>query len=197
MPSQVGLSAISCVHCVIASTKTRSKNSSSGLTRSPWRMAGVMRRSGRRGFHGDEPRTCGEPFGERVSTIWAMRRSDQRRDAVFALYQHEVTGRPLEELLEDAKPFTRELAEGTEANRAELDELISRHSKGWALERIAPLERSIMRVALQEALHDDEVPVEVAIDEAVELSKEYCGADAPGFVNGILGAAAVSASRAA
>jgi N utilization substance protein B len=57
------------------------------------------------------------------------------------------------------------------------------------LSRIAPLERSIMRVALQEALHDDEVPVEVALDEAVELAKEYCGADAPGFVNGVLGAA--------
>ncbi len=118
-----------------------------------------------------------------------MRRSDQRRDAVFALYQHEVTGRPLDELLADAKPFSRELAASVEANRAELDDLISRHSRGWSLERIAPLERSIMRVALQEALHDDEVPVEVALNEAVELAKEYCGADAPGFVNGVLGAA--------
>jgi N utilization substance protein B len=119
-----------------------------------------------------------------------MRRSDQRRDAVFALYQHEVTGRPIADLLgADAKPFTRELAEAADANRAQLDELIARHSKGWTLDRIAPLERSIMRVALQEALHDSEVPVEVAIDEAVELSKEYCGADAPKFVNGVLGAA--------
>lgn len=118
-----------------------------------------------------------------------MRRSDQRRDAVFALYQHEVTGRSLDDLLEGSKPFTRELAEEAEARRPELDELISRHAKGWALERIAPLERSIMQVALNEALHRDDVPVEVAIDEAVELTKEYCGADAPGFVNGILGAA--------
>jgi transcription antitermination protein NusB len=118
-----------------------------------------------------------------------VKRSDQRRDAVFALYQHDVTGRPVAELLEGAKPFTRELAEAVEANQAELDELIGRHSKGWALERIAPLERSIMRTALYEALHRDDIPVEVAIDEAVELSKEYCGADAPGFVNGILGAA--------
>lgn len=118
-----------------------------------------------------------------------MRRSDQRKDAVFALYQHEVTGRPLGELLDDAKQFSRELAEGVESNRDELDELISRHSKGWALDRIAPLESSIMRVALYESLHRDDIPVEVAIDEAVELSKEYCGADAPGFVNGILGAA--------
>jgi transcription antitermination protein NusB len=118
-----------------------------------------------------------------------MRRSDQRRDAVFALYQHEVTARPLEELLEGAKRFTRELAEDVQAHRPELDELIARHSKGWALERIAPLERNIMRVALFEALHRDDIPIEVAIDEAVELAKEYCGTDAPGFVNGILGAA--------
>ncbi len=118
-----------------------------------------------------------------------MRRSDQRRDAVFALYQYEVTGRPLEEMLEGAKPFTRELVEGVQAHREELDELIARYSEGWSLERIAPLERNIMRVALYEALHRDDVPVEVAIDEAIELTKEYCGAEAPGFVNGILGAA--------
>jgi transcription antitermination protein NusB len=118
-----------------------------------------------------------------------VRRSDQRRDAVFALYQHEVTGRPVTELLEGARPFTRELAEAVEGNGAELDELIAKHSKGWSLERIAPLERNIMRVALQEALHSEDIPVEVAIDEAVELAKQYCGTDAPGFVNGILGAA--------
>jgi N utilization substance protein B len=118
-----------------------------------------------------------------------MRRSDQRKDAVFAGYQHEVTGKPLEVLLEGAKPFTRELAEGAEAKKEELDGLIARHAQGWSLERIAPLERNIMRVALYEALHRDDVPVEVAIDEAIELTKEYCGAEAPGFVNGILGAA--------
>jgi N utilization substance protein B len=118
-----------------------------------------------------------------------MRRSDQRKDAVFALYQQEVTGRRLEELLVGAKPFSRELAHQVDAHRVELDELITRHSKGWALDRIAPLEASIMRTALYEALHSDDVPIEVAIDEAVELSKEYCGADAPGFVNGVLGAA--------
>ncbi len=118
-----------------------------------------------------------------------MKRSDQRRDAVFALYQHEVTGRPLDELLGDAKPFSIELATAVDQHRPELDEMISSHSKGWALDRIAPLERSILRTALYEALHADDVPAEVAIDEAVELTKEYCGTDAPGFVNGVLGAA--------
>jgi transcription antitermination protein NusB len=117
-----------------------------------------------------------------------MRRSDQRRDAVFACYQRDVTGRPLAELLGEARPFTRELAEGVESSRAELDATIARHSRGWALQRIAPLELNAMRVALYEIEHSEDVPEEVAIDEAVEIAKEYCGADAPGFVNGILGA---------
>jgi N utilization substance protein B len=120
-----------------------------------------------------------------------MRRSDQRRDAVFACYQRDVTGRPLEELVgAAAKPFTRELAAGVEAERTELDATIARFAKGWSVERIAPLDRNIMRVALYEIGHRDDVPVEVAIDEAVELAKEFCGADAPSFVNGVLGAAA-------
>jgi transcription antitermination protein NusB len=118
-----------------------------------------------------------------------MRRSDQRRDAVFATYQRDVTGRPLDELLAGAKPFTRELAEGAELHRDELDAAIGRHAQGWELDRIAPLERSIMRIALFEVAHRDDVPTEVALDEAVALTKRYCGADAPGFVNGVLGAA--------
>jgi N utilization substance protein B len=126
-----------------------------------------------------------------------MRRSDQRRDAVFALYQRDVTGRPLAELLAGAKPFTRELAEGTDAELEALDEQIARLSRGWDLGRIASLERSIMRVALHE-MHDPAgAPTEVAIDEAVNMAKEYCGADAPGFVNGILGSAAREREEAA
>lgn len=119
-----------------------------------------------------------------------MRRSDQRRDAVFALYQREVTDRELAALLDGARPFTRELAEGVDAHREELDAEIARLARGWELERIAPLERSILRVALHEIRNRDDIPVEVAIDEAVGLAKEFCGADAPGFVNGILGSVA-------
>ena len=119
-----------------------------------------------------------------------MRRSDQRRDAVFACYQRDVTGRPLDELVADSRPFTKELAAGVEAHRDELDALIARHARGWALDRIAPLERNVMRVALYEMEHSEDVPTEVAIDEAVEIAKEFCGADAPKFINGILGAAA-------
>lgn len=116
-----------------------------------------------------------------------MRRSDQRRDAVFANYQRDVTGRPLDDLLEEARPLTRALAEGVDEHREELDDIVAAHAKGWTVDRIAPLDMNVMRVALYEIEFTD-TPVEVAIDEAVELAKEYCGAEAPGFVNGILGA---------
>jgi transcription antitermination protein NusB len=107
---------------------------------------------------------------------------------VVALYQSDVTGRPAGELLEGGgTPFTRELVEGVLRDRQELDDLIERYATGWSLDRIAPLERNILRVALHELLHRSDVPAEVAIDEAVEAAKELCSADAPGFVNGILG----------
>ena len=118
-----------------------------------------------------------------------MRRSDQRRDAVFANYQRDVTGRPLEELIVDARPLTRELAVGVDEEREELDEVIAEHAKGWTVDRIAPLDMNVMRTALYEMEFTD-TPAEVAINEAVELAKEYCGAEAPKFINGILGAVA-------
>ena len=119
-----------------------------------------------------------------------MRRTDQRRAATVALYQADLTGRPLETLLpREATAFARELVEGVDAEREQLDALIERHATGWTLDRIAPLERSILRVALYELLHRSDIPAEVAIDEAIETAKELCGVDAPGFVNGILGAA--------
>ena len=118
-----------------------------------------------------------------------MRRSEQRRAAVVALYQADLTGRSPRGVLEPtARTFTRELVQGVEHWREEIDGLIERHAVGWTLDRIAPLDRNILRVALFEVLHRSDVPAEVAIDEAVETAKELCGADAPGFVNGILGA---------
>ena len=118
-----------------------------------------------------------------------MSRSDQRRAALVARYQRDVTGRPVDALLpRGTSEFTRELAGGVEREQPELDRLIERYSEGWTLDRIAPLERSIMRVALFELLHRVDIPDEVAIDEAVEAAKELSGAEAPKFVNGILGA---------
>ena len=123
------------------------------------------------------------------------RRSDQRRAAVFALYQHDVTGRELDDIFErDASTFTRALAYAAQDYANDLDALIARHAKGWTLDRIAPLEKSIMRVALVEMVHPDAIPADTpipaegAISEAVETAKTFCGADAPGFVNGVLAA---------
>ena len=134
-----------------------------------------------------------------------MRRTDQRRAAVFSLYQHDVTGTPIEVLAErgpfadgrgaDDLPvpsgpltdFARELVNGVEQHRDELDQLIAAQAIDWSLDRIAPLERAILRVALYELLHRPDIPDEVAIDEAVETAKVFSGSEAPGFVNGILG----------
>ena len=124
-----------------------------------------------------------------------MRRSEQRRAAVIALYQHDLTARPLAETFgANDSLFVRALAHAAADRAAELDEIIDRHAHGWSVERIQPLERSIMRVALIEMLHPDAVPAEEpipaegAIEEAVESAKTFCGSDAPGFVNGVLGA---------
>lgn len=114
---------------------------------------------------------------------------------MIALYQHDLTGRPLAQTLApDASLFARALAQAAADRAQELDEVIDRHSHGWSVQRIQPLERSIMRVALVEILHPDAVPAdepipsEGAIEEAVESAKTFCGSDAPGFVNGVLAA---------
>jgi N utilization substance protein B len=125
-----------------------------------------------------------------------MRRTEQRRAAVVALYQHDLTGRPLGETLSgDASSMTLALAHAAADRAEELDAVLDRHAHGWSVQRIQPLERSIMRIALIEILHPDvaparePIPAEGAIDEAVESAKVFCGADAPAFVNGVLAAA--------
>jgi transcription antitermination protein NusB len=124
-----------------------------------------------------------------------LRRAEQRRAAVIALYQHDLTGRPLAETFEPgASELTRSLATAAGDCAQELDQILDRHAHGWAIERVQPLERSIMRVALVEMLHPqavpgrEPIPPEGAIEEAVESAKLFCGSDAPAFVNGVLAA---------
>src|SRR5919197_364455 len=108
------------------------------------------------------------------------RRTDQRRAAVFD---------------RDASTFTRALAYAAQDYSDDLDDRIARHAHGWSVDRIAPLEKAILRIALLEMVHPDAAPADVpippegAISEAVETAKRFCGADAPAFVNGILAAA--------
>jgi N utilization substance protein B len=124
-----------------------------------------------------------------------VRRTEQRRAAVWALYQSDLLERPLGDMLPgDVHTFTFALAEQVREHQDELDALIREYATDWPLERIAPLERSILRVGLLELLYpdvaggDQPIPPEGAIDEAVETAKRFCGPNAPGFVNGILGA---------
>ena len=82
----------------------------------------------------------------------------------MALYQHDLTGRPLLETLgPNASIFARALAYAAADRADELDEVIDRHAHGWSVQRIQPLERSIMRVALIEMLHPDVAPGEQPI----------------------------------
>ncbi|MCW3069545.1 MAG: antitermination protein NusB [Solirubrobacterales bacterium] len=115
---------------------------------------------------------------------------------MIAVYQHDLTGRqPSEVIGRDASVFVHALVQAAIDRESELDEVIDRHAHGWSVERIQPLERSIMRVALVEMLYPEAapgehpIPPEGAIEEAVESAKLFCGSDAPGFVNGVLAAA--------
>lgn len=125
-----------------------------------------------------------------------MARAQERRAAIFALYQHESTGRALAEVLADVPgAFARALALAVSERQGRLDELIERHARGWALGRMHPLERAILRVALLEITVPEvggarrPIPPEGAIEEAVKCAKTYCEAGAPAFINGILDAA--------
>jgi N utilization substance protein B len=110
-----------------------------------------------------------------------------RRTALFVLYQWDVTGQPLASLYEgEVDVFARETAEAVAANIDELDRRITEAAEDWTADRLGAIERNILRIALHE-LDGDDVPDEVAIDEAVTLAKRYATDDAARLVNGILG----------
>jgi transcription antitermination protein NusB len=110
-----------------------------------------------------------------------------RRTALFVLYQWDVTGQPLASLYEgEVDPFARETAEAVVAEVEDLDRRITEAAEDWTADRLGAIERNILRIALHE-LEGDEVPDEVAIDEAVTLAKRYATDDAARLVNGILG----------
>jgi transcription antitermination protein NusB len=110
-----------------------------------------------------------------------------RRTALVLLYQWDVTGQELASLYEgDVDDYSRELAEDVVARHEELDRRITDASDEWPADRLGALERNILRLAIVE-LDRGEVPLEVAINEAVTLAKRYSSEDAGRLVNGILG----------
>ena len=110
-----------------------------------------------------------------------------RRTALVLLYQWDVTGRELASLFEgEVDDYARELAESVVERHDELDRRITEASDEWPAGRLGALERNILRLAILE-LDRGEVPLEVAINEAVALAKRYSSEDAGRLVNGILG----------
>jgi len=116
------------------------------------------------------------------------------------LFQADVRGESLDSILEAeaaraaGEPdraaswlYAREIVDGVSDHRDEIDELISSYAQGWSLERMPNVDRAVLRLSAWELLHNPEVPTAVAIDEAVELAKEYSTEDSSRFVNGVLG----------
>jgi transcription antitermination protein NusB len=122
-------------------------------------------------------------------------RKQARRDALFVLYQREVTGESIDVLLAklgdregyEPDPFTVHAATGVSLSAAELDETLQHYSRDWALSRMAAIERSALRLGLFE-LQLGATPPEVVVDEAVRLVRRYASDEGGGLVNGILGA---------
>ena len=124
-----------------------------------------------------------------------MSRKSARRDALFVLYQWDVTGTPLASLHEgELDPYAQELVDGVSAEAVELDARINDASSDWSADRLGALERNVLRIALWE-LERGDVPLEAAIDEAVSLAKRYSSEDAGRLVNGILGRVVREAAR--
>jgi N utilization substance protein B len=114
-------------------------------------------------------------------------RKGARRQALYLLYQWDLTGQELASLFEgEPDAFARELAEVVSARAEELDARISTASPDWPADRLGAVERNILRIGVYE-LEEKTVPREVAINEAVVLAKRYASEDAARLVNGVLG----------
>jgi transcription antitermination protein NusB len=120
-----------------------------------------------------------------------MQRRKAREFVLRLLYQREFVDASLEESLADIEPgeqrlYIEQTFQGIVDHLAEVDALISEHAVGWRVERLAVIDRNILRLGLFELLHEPDIPAEVAMDEAVELSKKYGTEHAQVFINGIL-----------
>jgi transcription antitermination protein NusB len=121
-------------------------------------------------------------------------RRKARRIAIDILYQADVTDAEPTDVLEDwlgadreVPAFARELVAGVEDHMPRIDLLLERRSIDWPVARMAALDRTILRVAVEEMRFREDVPAGVAISEAVEVANELSTDDSGRFVNGVLG----------
>lgn len=116
-----------------------------------------------------------------------LSRRQARRQALFLLYQWDLSGQEIgSQFAGEIDPWARGVAETVAGRAAELDTRITAAAQGWTADRLGTVERSALRVAVHELEHD-EIPAEVAINEAVAFTKRYASDDGARLVNGILG----------
>ena len=113
--------------------------------------------------------------------------ADVRGDDVAIALAAEAKRAASEPAREASWLYAREIVDGIIDHRDEIDEQITTHSREWKIERMPAVDRALLRIAVWEILHNDEVPTAVAIDEAVELANQFSTDKAGGFVNGVLG----------
>lgn len=112
--------------------------------------------------------------------------ADVRGDDVAVALAAEARRAASEPAREASWLYAREVVDGIIDHRDEIDEHITTHSRDWRLERMPAVDRALLRIAVWEVLFNDEVPTAVAIDEAVELAKEFSTDDSGAFVHGVL-----------
>ena len=108
-------------------------------------------------------------------------------DAADADEQIELYLEQVEEASEEERGYMRKKVKDIAAHEEEIDAMINEHTTGWKTGRMNKVDLSVLRLAVYEMKWDDEVPVKVAINEAVELAKNFAGDEGPAFVNGVLG----------
>ena len=109
-------------------------------------------------------------------------------DSTVTIEQRFVDFCSLYDVQKKARPYALTLLTEVYANREAVDNAITTHASNWRLPRIDVTDRNILCIATYEMLFQEDVPPEVAINEAVEIAKRFCGSDSPAFVNGILDA---------
>jgi N utilization substance protein B len=126
-------------------------------------------------------------------------RSKARKQALDLLYETDIRGTNLVETLAardipaegpDARPireYTKELVNGVSDNRRKIDELITTYAQGWDMDRLPAVDRNILRLGIYEILWSTDVPMSVAIDEALVLAKELSSDDSSKYIHGVLG----------
>ena len=122
-------------------------------------------------------------------------RRKSRETAVILLYQSDLMGKDSEEVLKKEIDFGKKIDEfalelviGVNKNRKAIDEEIVGVVENWTIERIAVIDRNILRVAIYEMLFEKDIPLKVSVDEAIEIAKSLGQKDdTPKFINGILG----------